>query len=456
MSAECKPLDATAPVAPAAFLDRARQVCSLVQVFPEQDPLVLRVEADPLVIGRREPTSTVDVPLPDARVSRRHAEVRATEDGLYLKDLGSTNGSFVDGVRVASALVHPGQVVRLGDNLFVTCRDRPQRDPDDLGLLGHNAELARIRQVLRRVSPSALAVLIEGRTGTGKELIAQAIHRLSGRLGPMIPVNCAALAPNLVESSLFGHRRGAFTGAANDQVGAFRAAHGGTLFLDEVGDLPIDTQPKLLRALESGEITPVGSTQPVHVDVRVVAATNVPLGEATAAGRFREDLLARLLGVRVVAPPLLHRREDVLMLLRRMLQDAGSAARPTVAAAEALVLYDWPRNVRELRQLAQRLAVLHGDRELLELEHLGDEFQRTAAAATDAPSDTPPAEAQDDFIALEGPPSREKLVELLQLCGGNVSELARRARRSRKQVYRWLEAAGLDRGLDASDLDRAT
>lgn len=455
MSAERKPVDATAPVVPAQRPERPRLLWNLVQVYPDRDPLVLRIEEEPQVIGRTEPTTVVDVPLPDARVSRRHAEVRASDEGLLLRDLGSTNGTFVDGVRVCTACVTAGQVVRMGDNLFVVCRDRPKSEPDDLGLIGHNAELARIRQILRRVAPSALAVLIEGRTGTGKELIAQALHRLSGRTGPLVPVNCAALAPNLVESSLFGHRRGAFTGAVTDQLGAFRAAHSGTLFLDEVGDLPLDTQPKLLRALESGEIMPLGATQPVHVDVRVIAATNVPLGEATAAGRFREDLLARLLGVRVQAPPLHQRREDVLLLLRRMLHDAGSSARPTVAAAEALVLYDWPRNVRELRQLAQRLAVLHGEREWLELEHLGDEFKRPTAEFSYA-GDVEPRPASDSGFELDGPPSRDQLVALLRECGDNVSELARRVHRSRKQVYRWIEAAGLGHEAAAEDPARTS
>ncbi len=453
MPFERKPVDSTAPVAPVQRLDRLQLLWNLVRVYPDGDSLVLRIDDQPQVVGRSEPTSTSDVPLQDARVSRRHAEVRATEEGLLVRDLGSTNGTFLDGARVRAACATDGQVLRMGDHLFVVCRRRPKFEADDLGLLGHSAELADIRQILRRVAPSALAVLIEGRTGTGKELIAQAIHKLSSRTGPLVPINCAALAPNLVESTLFGHRRGAFTGAAADQLGAFRAAQGGTLFLDEVGDLPFDTQPKLLRALESGEITPLGSTQAVHVDVRVVAATNVPLGEATAAGRFREDLLARLLGVRILAPTLQQRRVDVLLLFRRMLQDAGCKARPTVAAAEALVLYDWPRNVRELKQLAHRLAVLHGDREWLELEHLGDEFQRPQLDP-DSGFDQPTAPASDAGFELDGPPSRDQLLNWWQACGGNVSELARRVHRSRKQVYRWFEAAGLERELAADDSTR--
>lgn len=436
------PPDCTSPIAPLRVQAPERPPWSLVRVYPERDELVLRLEDRALVIGRGDPAAVVDLPLADPRASRRHVEVRAERDGVEVRDLGSTNGTFVDGARVQAARIGGGQVLRVGDSLFVLCKARPKREPDDLGMVSQSGELARVREIIRRVAPSSLPVLIEGRTGTGKELIAQAIHKLSKRKGPLVPVNCAALPANLVESCLFGHRRGAFTGAAADQEGAFRAAHGGTLFLDEIGDLPLEAQPKLLRVLESGEVTPVGSTQPLRVDVRVVAATNVALYEAVAAGRFREDLLARLLGVRILVPPLSQRREDILLLLKRMLADEGCGLRPTVTAAEALLLHDWPRNIRELRQMARRLSVMHGDHEWLEVDQLGEDIQPRVS------------EPQDDLTQttvrpLGGPPGREELLQLLQECDGNVSEVARRAGRSRKQVYRWLETMGLERSPES-------
>lgn len=430
--------NSTARVETVAVAERLYRTWCLVRVHPHGEARVLRVEDRPLTIGRADPGVAVDFPLDDTRASRRHAEVQLDGDVLSIRDLESTNGTHVNGVRIARAVLAGGDVVRIGDCVFVVCRGRPLADWHDLGLLGQSPELGQLRETIRRVAPSHLSVLVQGHTGTGKELIAQAIHSLSQRKGPLVPVNCAALAANLVESSLFGHRKGAFTGATSDYPGAFRTAHQGTLFLDEVGDLPLETQPKLLRALESGEVTPVGTSLPIRVDVRVIAATHVDLDQAVAQQRFREDLFGRLVGIRILTRPLRERREDILLLLHKLLADVGSTAQPTALAAEALLLHPWPRNIRELRQLAHRLTVLHPGARVIDVEHLGEEYATQVAATTAEPS------AAEVMIA--GPPSRSELLALLQQCDGNVSELARRTGRSRKQVYRWLEAAGVARG----------
>ena len=388
------------------------------------------------IFGREPGADPHSVTLHDTTVSRQHAQVQMAPNGaIRLEDLDSTNGTTVNGLRVGRAVLHQGDVVRMGDTLFVLDTLPEARGPVGR-LLGESDSMCGLRAMAHRVAPSALPALIWGPTGTGKELVAQSIHERSGRGGPLIVVNSAALPPALVESTLFGHRQGAFTDAKSDAAGAFVDADGGTLFLDEIGEMPLDVQPKLLRALESGEITPVGASRARRVDVRLVAATHRDLIAAVDEGEFREDLYARIAGVVLRPPALAERKVDILALLHHCLP-APARQRPwTADFAEALLMYRWPRNVRELKMLAQRLAVLYPDASAWGVEML-DGPMRPGAEITAG------AAAVDH---LTWPPSREKLVDLLALCGGNVSDLADRVGRNRKQIYRWMDKLGIERG----------
>ena len=406
-------------------------------------------------IGRDE-GSDIHLALFDPAVSRLHATIAryAGEETAWLQDRGSSNGVFVNGRRVDGVAIRPGDVVRLGDTMLVVGRGEPAAPEDEaqLGVLGRSPVVAELRAVVRKVAPSALPVLIVGATGTGKDVVARAVHDASGRRGRIVAVNCAALPGTLVESVLFGHKRGAFTGAVSDAEGAFVQASGGTLFLDEVGDLALEAQPKLLRALENGEITPVGTTSPVRVDVRVVAATHVALDAEMDAGTFRRDLYGRLAGVVVRTPPLVERRADVLPLFRSFLGESG-ARELSADFVESLLVHAWPFNVRELRKLAERLLVLHADAPRWERGMLHKEMRPLldAPPRSDAPSvsglpSAAPVAGADDGRREGPPPARAELLALLAQCDGNVSRVAELVGRNRKQVYRWMEQHAIERG----------
>jgi DNA-binding NtrC family response regulator len=398
-------------------------------------PLVTRE----LCLGRDpEPGPHLRAVISDERISRLHAAVLNDGESARIIDRDSSNGVFVDGHRVQSAPLETGSVVRLGDTLLVVVRGAPGPDEDaaSLEMIGRSPLVAAIRDVIRRVSDSRLPVLITGETGTGKEVVAAAVHRESRRSGAFVPINCAAMPAPLVESMLFGHRKGSFTGASADQEGAFARADGGTLFLDEVGELSLEAQPKLLRVLEDGEVTPVGASRATRVDVRLVTATNVPLEEAVAGGRFRQDLLARLAGVQIRTPALRDRIEDVPPLYTHFLAESLRARPASADFVEGLLLHPWPQNVRELARLAERLRVLHPSAPRWELSMLDEPWRRRVI---DRAADAAPE-------VLHGPPSREELVALLARFDGNVSLLAKYVGRNRKQVYRWMDDLGVSRG----------
>jgi DNA-binding NtrC family response regulator len=374
--------------------------------------------------------------LPDPRVSRVHATLSVAATGeVVLSDERSRNGLFVNGARVERQHVRDGDVIRLGNTVLLVCRGgRPSGDEPTLGIVGRAPSVGELRRVIQRVGPSGLPVVIVGATGSGKELVARALHAQSGRKGRFLALNCAAMPGTLVENALFGHRKGAYTDATSDQPGAFTQADGGTLFLDEIGDLALEAQPKLLRVLENREVTPVGGSLAQAVDLRILVATHVPLDVAMKEGRFREDLYARLAGVVIKVPPLAARREDVLPLLSLFL---GDAQRPMTADfVESLLAYGWPRNVRELQKLAERLPVLHPDAAAWQASMLDDEMRLAARG------EPPP----DDALPEHGPPTREELLTLLEQCRGNVARLARMVHRSRKQVYRWMDFHAVSRG----------
>jgi transcriptional regulator with PAS, ATPase and Fis domain len=430
-------------------------------VFPGSAGKLTALTAPRLVLGRGE---SCDVRLPGTETSRQHAELR--REGLFaiVRDLGSRNGVFVDGQAVHETAIAPGHVLRLGEWIGIVMlvsvaeleRERATSEPVFAllapGIVG-GPVLRSVLDPLRRAAASTLPIVIVGETGTGKEGCAQAVHRWSGRPGGFVAVNCATLSPTLADAELFGYRKGAFTGADRSHSGFFRAAHQGTLFLDELSELPEPVQAKLLRALQQGEVLPLGEAHSVAVDVRVVAATQLPPAQAIAEQRLRADLGARLDGLTVSLPPLRTRKEEIPLLFSHLLAE-HSGAQPAVVEprlVEQLCLYDWPFNVRELDLLVRRLLVLHAHEGVLRRSHLPDRMLRCAERATwrdDAREDalraagqplSPPANTPEAHRARR---DREfdALMTGLRAHGGNVARAAMEAGISRQRAYRLMQA----------------
>jgi two-component system response regulator GlrR len=302
-----------------------------------------------------------DVHLEDRFVSQYHCRLHGRGGRLWIQDLGSTNGTVVDGARVSEAEIGPGSLVRIGDQVLRIEREQGAGPVLLPGLISRDPALGTAFDLLKRAAPSRLPVLILGESGSGKEVAARAVHELSSRpSGPFVPVNCGAIAAEVAEAELFGHERGAFTGAVQSSIGAFGAAEGGTLFLDEIGDLPLPLQVKLLRALEAGEVKPVGAPRPRRIEVRIVCATHRDLRAEVRRGAFREDLYYRLCGVVVRLPPLRERPGDILPLAEHFLAQEGDGVRRSFSAdaRAALCGHPWPGNARELRHVVQLAIVL--------------------------------------------------------------------------------------------------
>ncbi|HEY3496268.1 MAG TPA: sigma 54-interacting transcriptional regulator [Polyangiaceae bacterium] len=362
--------------------------------------------------------------ISDDQMSKVHLLIVATGTRLECADSGSTNGTFVNGAAIKSAALAPGAVIRAGNTLFTVSAGNPTET---------------LRASVARVAPSQFSVLLSGETGTGKDVVARSIHEQSGRSGPFVPLNCATLQPDLAAAELFGHVRGAFSGADGQRLGMFRAAEGGTLFLDEIGDLPIGLQPALLRALEGHKVRPIGAEHEVPVDVRVISATHIHLEEAVGAKRFRADLLARLSPVVLRLPPLRERRADILSLASEFVP----GVRFSPNAAEALLLSDWPRNVRELRGVVEVAALVAKDRSRIRSKDLAERLPQAVALVRERSG---PSRIQSD--APQGPhplaERREELRTLFEKHQGNVSKVAQELGKPRAQVYRWLAALGID------------
>lgn len=379
----------------------------------------------------------------DNRLSRNHFRVQPGKAGYLLEDLESTNGTYLDGRRVQGRVPLDGTVIAAGDTLFVVDsaprQDRlPALSEVDAsaveGLVGSSSTMEALRASVATVAPEKGGVLLLGPTGCGKEVTAHAIHRASGRSGPFVPVNCAAIPSHLAESELFGHEKGAFTGADRARPGAFRASSGGTLFLDEVGDLPSELQPKLLRALQDSTVQPVGGSAAVKVDLRVIAATHKPLDGMD----FRQDLLARLCDWVLHIPALADRKADILTLWRHFIETETSEKswKEDPEVLEALLLHDWPLNVRDLQKLAHRLVVLSADRRFIDLDALPPELSAPILARY---------AGEEDTLSSSAPaPSLEELKGFLADARGNISELARRQGWHRTQVNRWLKKHNID------------
>lgn|GEM_PF-234954 len=396
--------------------------------------------SESLTIGR---DAECAVHLANTDVSRQHATLRrnGAEPGMLITDLDSRNGTRVNGKRVRSARLQENDVVRVGGCVFVVSEALATFAEVAPGLLG-GASLRRALAPLHRAAKSDLPIVLEGETGTGKEVVAHAIHSLSGRSGKLVAINCAALPQGLAEAELFGYRRGAFTGAERASLGFFRSAEGGTLLLDEVSDLPLVLQAKLLRALEQKAVQPLGETVPVPVDVRVVVAGQSSLFEAVKRQQFRADLLARLNGVTLHLPPLRERRTDIPLLFSHFLGElrAGSMPRLEPEFVERLVLHDWPFNVREVLQLARRLAVLQGTESVLCAKHLPREMSVAAEQSSANPVEPSSPSASPSPSAID----LASLLAALQETGGNVTRAAAQLGVTRQRAYRLLEEQAVD------------
>jgi len=394
----------------------------------------------------RTQTGSGELMLPDQELSRQHARLALGAGGWEIHDLGSKNGTLVNGARVAHAPLADGDFIEVGATLLVyredacgtVVRDRDLDDEDDTHVAFRSVVPAveKCATDLAKIAPSPVPVLVWGETGTGKELVARAVHERSGRSGPFVPVNCGALPRNLIESELFGHRRGAFSGARDDHEGLVRRADGGTLFLDEIAELPEDSQVALLRVLQEGEVRPVGASEAIRVDVRIVAATHQDLRARIVDGRFRHDLYGRLAGFEAALVPLRERREDLGTIIAALLPRlAGVVEEPGRVslhrhAARALLTYPYPLNIRELEQALRTAAVLADGREI-RLEHLPE------AIRTHVPATAPALRAEDRAL-------RERLVEVLRETNGNVMAAGRAMNRAPIQIRRWCRRLGID------------
>jgi DNA-binding NtrC family response regulator len=396
---------------------------------------------DRVEIGRgdaraaRRTGTTLRVDVPDPHMSSSHLRFERERAHWVVVDAGSRNGFLVNGTKHDRTVVVDHDVVEAGRSFFMLRTAELAAEPAlDLvpraagTLVTLDPLLASAFDELRRVAVSGLPVLIGGPTGAGKERVARTIHDASRRAGAFVPVNCGALPAGLVESELFGHKRGAFSGAIADQPGLVASSSGGTLFLDEIGDLPAPAQAALLRVLEEHEVRAVGAAAAVRVDLRVVAATHRDLESLVEDGTFRDDLVARLAGFEIELPPLAERRVDLGVMLAELVPPTTQLAG---VVARALFAYGWPRNVRELVRALERAVALAGGAELA-LAHFSEEIA-TARFVAPTPVQAPGEDAR-----------RDELVVLLEKHKGNVSKVAVELGRVRQQVQRWLKRYGLD------------
>ena len=406
---------------------------------------------EPFVIGT---DFSATLRLPDSSVSRRHIEL--INRGGYVKatDLGSTNGCYYEGNRFKSLDLGPGSVFRLGETeLQIVAPEKndpipPSEDTSFGKLLGKSRKMREVFAVLQRAARTEATVLITGETGTGKEVVAEAIHTASERRdAPFVVVDCASIPPNLIESELFGHIKGAYTNAMTDRTGAFEQAHGGTIFLDELGELPASLQPRLLRVLETRRIKPVGANEFRQVDVRVIAATNRALEDEIRAKRFRSDLYFRLAVIRVKLPALRERREDIPLLAKSFLQrhnehrDDVLALSPEVVAS--LASHDWPGNVRELRNVIDQAASVSNEGLSLAVQ-LRAKRKKSAVEQTE---DTARGEVVFGFAGLPYKEARRQALEafehayaqhVVSQAGGNITKAAEQAQVHRNVLHRIL------------------
>jgi len=433
---------------------------------------VVNIGRGPRSCRRQVTERALELRAPDRRMSGEHARLVRRGAGWLLEDRGSKNGCIVNGQLTPRAMLSPGDVFELGHTffLYLDAPAPPDAAPDmqasDLPapaatLATFVAGLERQFGALARIADTNVAVVLLGETGTGKEIVARALHELSKRPGQFVAVNCGAIAETLLESELFGHKKGAFSGAVADRQGFVRAADTGTLFLDEVGELPAASQVAFLRVLQEHEVIPVGDTRPVKVDARLCAATHRDLDAMVEDGAFRRDLYARIFGFVLELPALRHRRADFGILLAALLRriPGGDRVTLTPAALRAMLRHDWPLNVRELEKCLVA-AIALADAKPIELDHLPPSVRRRLAAPAQMPPPTPAVGPVP--VTPPGMPSlrglgsapliidpeelqlKEKLVELLTAHDGNVAAVARAMGKGRMQIHRWARRFGIE------------
>src|SRR5688572_28888799 len=395
-----------------------------------------------IVIGRKGADLTID----DPSLSRLHAELYLESSGYRLRDLGSTNGTHVRGVKIVEAYIKPDTVIQLGKSevRFLALPDAVisplWQQPRLCGLVGQSTPMRYLFELIERIAASDATVLISGETGTGKEGVADAIHERSPRnKRPFIVLDCSAIPAQLFEDQLFGHEAGAFTGATRAATGVFEAAHGGTLFLDEIGELPLELQAKLLRAVETRTIRRVGGTKPIHCDVRVLAATNRDLAVEVNRGTFRADLYFRLAVAKLQVPPLRDRREDIPLLVEHFCDQLGGHKPPPEFLTWALA-QPWPGNVRELRNAVERATVLPS-------QHPGAHGPAPVASAWPSIDVGVPFKVAKQRVVDEF--DRRYLEALMTTHDGNISAAARAAGVDRMSIYKMMRRLGIAGADDA-------
>jgi transcriptional regulator with GAF, ATPase, and Fis domain len=437
-------LEETAPVDPGGAT-RLKTHKIRVEVLDGPDRgLVTELTGPEARIGSGAAVSLV---LKDHTVSRLHLTLRIEGDAIRVVDEGSRNGTILDGTRVRDAWARPNSTLRLGDTtlclrMLDEILELPVSPRERMGgMLGRSVAMRRVFSLLEQIAPTDARLLIEGETGTGKELVAEAVHGASRRADrPLVVVDCSTVSPTLIESELFGHLRGSFTGAVSDRAGAFESADGGTVFLDEIGELPLDLQPNLLRVLERGEVRRVGANTHRPVDVRVIAATNRALAQEVERGRFREDLYYRLAVITVRMPPLRERPDDIALLARHFEalfagRVPGAAPLPDTAMT-AFMRRSWPGNIRELRNAVERALLL--GRLLL---------PSGTCERVDAPAEGLHVDLSEPLyvgvarirVAYE----KACVQAALEQTGGNISNAARILQVDRKSIQRIMNACRL-------------
>jgi transcriptional regulator with GAF, ATPase, and Fis domain len=394
-----------------------------------------------------------DLVLTDDTVSRHHCEIVRAPDGLHVRDLESTNGTKIDGTRIREAMIQPGSVLKVGE-VEIQFKPTVQRvevmpsDKTSFGpAIGQSLAMRTIFGILERIAPTDATVLLEGETGTGKDVLARALWGGSTRASkPFLVVDCGAVTYSLIESELFGHERGAFTGAVSMRQGAFELADGGTVFLDEIGELPIDVQPKLLRVLETREFRRVGGNKTLQTNVRVIAATKRDLQREVGAGKFREDLYFRLAVVPVTVPPLRARRDDIPALVQHMLKAAGGEGLTVPSETmQALSAHDWPGNVRELRNVLERAIYMS---QATGSQELGVVTLPTAPGSGEGAFHFEPEHSYRETRAKYDAEFERRYVKwLLGRHANNISAAAREAKMDRKHLHDMAKKHGL-RGAD--------
>lgn len=415
---------------------------------------------DAMEIGRghareahRRDAGRLELRLPGKRISKVHARLTRQGDTWLVEDQGSRNGVFINGQRSARGVLRDRDFLEIGSAIlrYRTGVPSPKGTATDLdserppaavaGFATLLPALAGDLEALARIAGTPVTTLLVGESGTGKEVLASSVHELSGRPGPLIAINCGALTGSLLESQLFGHKKGAFTGALTDEPGLLRSAHTGTVLLDEIGDLPLPAQAALLRALQEREVVPVGDIRPVRVDLRVLSATHKPLDQMALRGEFRGDLLARLVGYRHTLPPLRERLEDLGLLIRDILRrsQAPSGVKLSARAARALLAHSWPFNIRELVQALTVATALFEDA-TVDIQHLPRSILGGAAAVTTGSSPAPDTDVRD----MDPDVLRARITALLEEHRGNISQVARTMGKARMQIHRWLRAFDID------------